>query len=245
MPLLRELGRGLLQLLYPGICSVCGVSLPPEQDRFCVSCRAALTTDPFSSCPRCAATVGPFALATLQGGCTHCRSTSFRFERVVRLGPYDGLLRDVILRLKHLQGDVLAELVGELWAEHAEARLRDVHADLVVPVPLHWWRRWRRGYNQSLALARGLAARLQIPCRPRLLRRIRNTPLQTQKTPSERPVNVHGAFRARCSGFVGKTVLLVDDVMTTGSTANEAARALRSAGVVRVVVVVLARAHSS
>jgi ComF family protein len=245
MPLLRELGRGLLQLLYPGICSVCGVSLPPEQDRFCVSCRAALTTDPFSSCPRCAATIGPFALATLQDGCTYCRGKSFRFERVMRLGPYDGLLRDVILRLKHLQGDVLAELVGELWAEHAEARLRDLHADVVVPVPLHWWRRWRRGYNQSLALARGLAARLQIPCRPRLLRRIRNTPFQTQQTPSARPVNVRRAFRTHSTYLVGKSVMLVDDVMTTGSTANEAAGAMRSAGAVRVAVVVLARAHSA
>jgi ComF family protein len=153
------------------------------------------------------------------------------------------LLRDVILRLKHLQGDMLAELAGELWAEHAGPALRDAHADVVVPIPLHWWRRWRRGYNQSLALARGMAARLYIPCRPRLLRRIRNTPLQTQQAPSVRPVNVRGAFRAGRRGLAGKTVLLVDDVMTTGSTVNEAARVLRAAGAVRVIVAVLARAH--
>jgi ComF family protein len=204
-----------------------------------------LTIDPFSSCPRCAATIGPFALATLKDGCTRCGNTSFRFERVLRLGPYDGLLRDVILRLKHLQGDVLAELVGELWAEHAETALRGVHADAIVPIPLHWWRRWRRGYNQSLALARGLAARLHLPLRPRLLRRTRNTPLQTQQAPSTRPTNVRGAFRASSTRLGGKTVLLVDDVMTTGSTANEAAGALRAAGAARVVVAVLARAHGN
>lgn len=245
MPFLRELGRGLLQLLYPGQCIVCGVALLPEPSRFCARCREVLTMDPFPSCPRCAATIGPFALATLRDGCSHCRQTSYRFERVLRLGPYEGLLRDVILRLKHLQGDVLAELVGELWAEHVESALRDVHADVVVPVPLHWWRRWRRGYNQSLALARGLAARLHIACRPRVLRRIRNTPMQTQQTPSARPVNVRGAFRAKGNILAGKTVLLVDDVMTTGSTANEAAGALRAAGVSHVVLAVLARADSS
>src|SRR5260370_30503388 len=161
----RELGRGFIRLLYPGLCNVCHVPLPPEQDRFCASCRTALTHDPFSTCPRCAATVGPFALASMKDGCTRCSNLSFRFERVLRLGPYDGILRDVILQLKHLSGDGLAELVGELWAEHDQAKLRDARADVVVPVPLHWRRRWQRGYNQSLALARGVAAQLRLPCR--------------------------------------------------------------------------------
>src|SRR5262249_37847737 len=241
MSLLRELGAGLLRLLYPGMCSVCGVPLPPEQDRFCTPCRTALTNDPYSTCPRCAATVGPFAVATLNDGCTRCRDLSFRFERVLRLGPYDGLLRDVILRLKHLSGDGLAELLGELWAEQAEAALREAHAHVVVPVPLHWRRRWRRGYNQSLALARGLAARLRLPCRPSWLRRVRHTPQQTQQTPSARRDNMRGAFQARMKLPPGQNVLLVDDVLTTGSTASEAAAALRSAGADRVVVVVLAR----
>jgi ComF family protein len=243
MALLREFGRGLLRLVYPGLCNVCGAPLPPEQERFCTSCRTALTTDVFSTCPRCAATIGPFALATLRDGCTHCASASFRFERVLRLGVYDGLLRDVILRLKHLSGDGLAELVSELWAEHAEAALRDLRADVVVPVPLHWRRRWQRGYNQSLALARGLAARLRLPCRPAWLRRVRHTPQQTQQSPSARRDNVRGAFRAGTKLAAGQTILLVDDVMTTGSTANEAAAALRTACAARVVVAVLARAQ--
>ena len=217
--------------------------MPPEQDRFCSSCRSALTTDPFPSCPRCAATIGPFAFATLTDGCPKCWHSSFRFERVLRLGPYDGLLRDVILRLKHLSGDVLAELLGELWAERAEARLREVRADAIVPIPLHWRRRWSRGYNQSLALARGLAARLRLPCRPNWLRRIRYTPMQTAKAPSARQDNVRGAFRASPRVSPGATILLVDDVMTTGSTASEAAAALRAASVGRVVLSVLARAH--
>jgi ComF family protein len=243
MPLLRELGRGLVRLLYPGLCSVCYAPLPPEQDRFCASCRTDLTTDPFSTCPRCAATIGPFAHVTLEDGCPRCWNLSFHSERVLRLGPYDGLLREVILRLKHLSGDGLAELLGELWAEHAEAALREARAEVVVPIPLHWRRRWQRGYNQSSALARGIAARLRLPCRPSWLRRIRHTPMQTAQTPSARRDNVRGAFRATSKVSRSASVLLIDDVITTGSTVNEAAAALRAAGAGRVVVAVLARAQ--
>ncbi len=238
----RELGQGLLHLLYPHLCAACGRSLPADPAPFCADCRSKLTKDPHPSCPYCAATVGPYV--ALEKGCTRCRDRHFHFERALRLGPYKDkeLLQEVILRLKHAAGEGLAEQLGAFWAEHAEARLRELGADVVVPVPLHWWRRWQRGYNQSEALARALAARLRLPCKPGWLRRIRNTPLQTGQSATARRANVHGAFRARARAALrGKTVLLVDDVMTTGSTANEAARALREAGAARVVVAVLAR----
>jgi ComF family protein len=238
----HELTQGFLQLLYPGVCFVCDRALSPDQARFCTACRHTLTTDPHPSCPRCAATVGPFV--NLEGGCTHCRGTPLHFEQAVRLGPYEGLLREVILRLKHSTGETLADVLGELWAEHSETRLRSLRADSVVPIPLHWRRRLQRGYNQSEALARALAARLRVPCQPSWLRRTRHTPFQTQQTPSLRPENVRGAFACR-SGLAlrGKTILLVDDVLTTGSTLSEAARSLRAAGAGRVVVAVLAGFH--
>jgi ComF family protein len=158
------------------------------------------------------------------------------------LGPYEGRLKEVVLRFKHLAGEGLAEAVGSLWAEHAAARLRELSAVAVVPVPLHFWRRWQRGYNQSEALASALAARLRIPCRPSWLRRIRATPPQTQQTAADRRANLKNAFQARAlNGHQGQTIMLVDDVMTTGSTASDAARALREGGAGRVVVAVLAR----
>ncbi|HKI34523.1 MAG TPA: ComF family protein [Gemmataceae bacterium] len=238
---MRSILQGLLHLLYPGACHVCDAPLPPGAGPFCDPCRQALTVDPHGQCPRCAGSVGPFA--EVADGCPHCRGTSFPFDTVLRLGPYEGRLREVILRMKHAAGEALAELVGELWAGCAEARLRGLAADLVVPVPLHWRRRWRRGYNQSEALARPLAARLGLACRPSCLRRVRHTPQQPSRSAAGRLDNVRDAFRARGRVLAGRTVLLVDDVLTTGSTAAEAARALRRAGARRVVVAVLARAH--
>lgn len=238
----RELTRGLLQLLYPGLCEACGAVLAPEQGGFCASCRSALVTDPYPSCPRCASTIGPFI--HVADGCFRCRDLRYHFERAIRLGPYDGLLRELILRLKQPWGENLAEHLGGLWAEAAEASLTALDADLVIPVPLHWLRSWQRGYNQSAALAGALAARLQLPCRPGWLRRVRNTPSQTTQSPAARRANVQRAFHARArTELRGRTVLLVDDVLTTGSTCSEAARALRDAGAARVVVAVLAHSQ--
>src|SRR5262249_56284673 len=106
----------------------------------------------------------------------------------------------------------------------------------------HWRRRWRRGYNQSEVLAQALTDRLRVPCRPDWLRRVRHTPQQVGQSATERRENVRNAFAAPARAQLrGKTVLLVDDVLPTGSTASDAARALRTAGAARIVVAVLAR----
>jgi ComF family protein len=238
----RLLLQGVGQLLYPNACRLCHEPLPPDGGYFCPPCKDSLLADPQPACPRCAVTVGPFV--NLQGGCTRCHGTSLAFDRAVRLGPYEGPLRDAVLRLKHHTGEGLAEALGRLWAERAGEALRALAADVVLPVPLHWFHRLRRGYNQSEALARELAAGLGLPCRPRWLRRARLTRKQHHfRSGEERRGNVHDAFRARAGDALrGKHVLLVDDVMTTGSTAHEAARPLRAAGAAQITVAVLARA---
>jgi ComF family protein len=153
------------------------------------------------------------------------------------------LLQEVVLRLKHHSGEGLAESMGELWAERCRTALASVMPELVVPVPLYWWRRWRRGYNQSAAIAHGIGHSLKLPVFPACLKRTRHTPQQSHQPFSARADNVRGAFRARSRPpLKGQTVLLVDDVMTSGATAAEAARALRKGGAARVLVAVLTRA---
>ena len=130
----------------------------------------------------------------------------------------------------------------ELFVEARREAISQVPVDAwIVPVPLHWWRRWRRGYNQSEALAQGLARQLRLQIHQPLRRRVATERL-AHKGRTARAEIMHGAFYARPNRqLVGRTVLLIDDVLTTGATCGDAARALKKAGAVRVVVVVIAR----
>ncbi len=242
---LRALARGVVELVFPNRCGVC------ETDRadgtggefrhnLCAACHRAVTTDPHPACPFCAMTVGPHTDTSI--GCAACRGSSFGFDAAVRLGPYDGRLRDAVLRMKSMAGEGLAEQMGGVFWEAQRSNLSNRGFDVVVPVPLHWSRRFTRGYNQAEAIGRGLALGLGIAFAKSALVRVRNTPQRAQPTATARRENVKGAFRVRRGASIaGKGVLLVDDVMTTGSTASEAARTLKSAGAATVVVATLAR----
>lgn len=237
--MLAELVRGFRQLVYPAVCVRCQVLVDDPADDFCVSCAGVLAADPHYTCPRCTSTVGEHA--DVSAGCPRCRDDRFQFGSASRLGPYDGALRDAILAMKHRSGEAMAECVGRLWARHHADRFRSLGVNVVIPVPLHWWRRFRRGYNQAETLSAAIARRLGVEHRPGRLRRVRATPFQAKLAESARRTNVRGAFRAsRSARLAGTTVLLVDDVLTTGSTASEAARALRQAGATAVHVAVLA-----
>lgn len=234
-----ELAHGIRQLVYPAVCAWCESLVDcPDQD-FCPGCAGQLTADPHFTCPRCTSTVGEHT--DVSAGCPRCRGERLAFASAFRLGLYADVRRDVVLAMKRSAAQSLAECVGRLWARHHADRFRALGVGVVIPVPLHWWRRLRRGYNGPEALARPIAQLLGVESRPDWLRRIRATASQVNLSPTERRANVRGAFRAgRGARLAGATVLLVDDVLTTGSTASEAARALRSAGAQTVHVAVLA-----
>jgi ComF family protein len=120
--------------------------------------------------------------------------------------------------------------------------LQSTLIDVVAPVPLYWLRRWRRGYDQSAHLAECVASRLKKPLDDYSLRRVRATATQHHLSPTRRKENVRGAFAVRKRRrFDGRSVLLVDDVLTTGATCHQAARALKAAGASHVYCLVLAR----
>jgi ComF family protein len=237
--MLVELARSFRHLVYPAVCARCDELASDPDAEFCAACARGLTDDTHFTCPRCTSAVGEHA--DLSAGCPQCWDARYHFDSAFRLGPYDGVLRDTVLAMKSRSGEVLAACVGRLWARHHASRFRSLGVQVVIPVPLHWSRRWARGHNQCEGLSAAIARELKVPHRPGWLRRVRRTPYQTGLVASARPDNVRGAFRARrLARLAGFKVLLIDDVLTTGSTASEAARALKDAGAQSVHVAVLA-----
>jgi ComF family protein len=164
------------------------------------------------------------------------------FRRARAVAQYDDTARALVHRLKY--GDRLerAQALGGMMARAGAELLAEV--DVIVPVPLHRWRLWRRRFNQAMALGRVVSRRSGIPCDPFLLARVKRTQSQVGLTKTQRQENLQGAFRVPEDAkprLKGKRVLLVDDVLTTGSTANAASRALLRGGAASVDVLAFAR----
>jgi ComF family protein len=244
----RRWGRGWRRLwglgtdlLLPPACNFCGSELPSlaEPPLFCGPCRTAFLTLPEAVCPRCAAPLGPGQLAE---DCPRCRDRRYHFQAALALGVYQGPLRDAVIRMKQRVHEPLTLSMGQLLAERVRERLADSPPDLLAPVPAYWLKRLWRGFNGPDLLVESLARRLGLPTAADVLVCRRRTQKQGTLMPSERAANVRDAFGFNSDyDIAGSHLLLVDDIMTTGSTASEAARVLRRAGAARVTVAVVAR----
>ena len=174
-----------------------------------------------------------------EGRCALCRRGLLGFDAAYSFGFYEAELRELIHLFKYGRVQPLARPLGRLLAQ---ALPREQSFDVIVPMPLHWRKRWERGFNQSALLAREVGRRANIPVR-NVLRRVKFTAAQAGLTNAKRRLNVSGAFRPKKRGILkGQRVLLVDDVMTTGATAAACARALKMAGARHVTLLTLARA---
>ena len=239
------LWRAGCDFLYPPACPICAAPIERsaesrETHRFCKGCQRDIQPDDLDACRRCGAPVGPYL--DVHSGCGHCRDERFAFDSVIRFGVYEGLLQRACLMMKQRNGVSLAYgLVNRLWAMREE-ELRNVSAAVVTAVPRHWTGVFQRKHHAAETLGKALAKRLSLPFRDDPLRKVRRTPRQLSLMPTKRRTNLRGAFSAELSDDLqGTTLLLVDDVLTTGSTANEASKALRKAGAARVVVAIIAR----
>lgn len=240
--------RGMADLFFPPSCVGCGAELesqttPRQNVPLCEKCYDGMELFEGPVCVKCGAPVPKFRRQESRDRCYHCTKHKMRFDETVALGHYDGKLRELILRMKRADGEAISLAIGRLILAERRARIADIQADVVVPIPLHWRRRIAHRTNSAAVLGEVLSRQLGLPLADRLLRRNRPTAPQTELTPPERWKNVRRAFSVRAGYHLRMAhVLLVDDVLTTGATCSEAARALRGAGAERVTVVVAARA---
>jgi ComF family protein len=231
----------LLDLLFPRHCAGCGGAVDRDGTHVCWDCfRGIELRGEDGACERCGLKVeGP---VTHVFRCAACRADEPAFDRARSAGRFGGVLRELLLRFKYgratwLRDDLAGILHGCVLAHFAWQEV-----DAVVPVPLHSVKRRFRGYNQAALLAGDVARRLDRPHVDDALVRVRATPTQTRLDAASRRRNVRGAFAVRDAGWVrGRTLLLIDDVMTTGATLDAASAALRAAGAWRVWAATVAR----
>lgn len=236
---LKWVSSQALDAVLPPRCLSCG-DLVPDPGRLCAPCWSQLQ---FITAPACSHCGEPFELPV--AGLRRCGACIGRppvYDQARAALVYDDFARRLIVGFKHHDRTEYVPLLAR-WLVHAGHDML-AEADVILPVPLHRWRLWRRRFNQSALLARALGQLSDRPVALNLLHRVRATPSQAQLNARQRRRNVRAAFQVASGQAVplaGQRVVLVDDVMTTGATAEACARALRRAGVAWVGVVTVAR----
>jgi ComF family protein len=233
-----SLFKNLRQIAWQNYCRCCNAAIFEDDEYFCSDCWQNLRFCIVDSyCLRCGKELSVFA--RLPGGCADCQQESFKFDSIGCAGIYRPPLSDLIIKFKLSDRTYLLGPLLNLAQDAISRSAFPESADYIVPVPLHWRRRFQRGFNQSALIAKSLnfgKARFNAD-----LVRIRYTKEQTLLTAAARRKNVRGAFAVRKGhNFKGKNICLIDDVKTTGATLNECAEVLKQAGAEKVFAFVLA-----
>jgi ComF family protein len=236
---LSSIGRETAKIVLHAPCVVCDRELPwrARTASCCANCWTSLRKITSGRCTSCA-----LPLAAGDGlRCMDCLVDPLPMDWTEAWGHYGGALERVLHALKFRRHDFFADPLAALMHETLGERLTDTPFDAVVPIPMHRAKLRRRGYNQAELLARSLASRLRVRPAPELLERTGERATQSRLSRAERRANVRGAFAASRRA-AGKSILLVDDVCTTGETLRACAAALLQQDAARVCAVVVARA---
>lgn len=221
---------GGLDWLYPPQCGGCGV----QGTRWCQQCASSLIMIRNPVCSICGQEQEQDQV------CIRCQINPPAWDQLRSLARYGGALRQAILGLKYHRNLALGEVLAKSLIQQVASL--EWQVDLVVPVPMDLARMHERGYNQVSLLAYPLSLALRLPYRSKALKKVRRTPRQVTLKAEQRRASLEAAFEADSHQVEGKSVLLIDDVVTTGATLEACSRALRAAGVAKIYALTLARA---
>ncbi len=234
----------LLDFLFPAACPLCHQCNDCSRGSpigFCRPCRERLLPRPLVLCQGCGAPLGPFLKPSSQ--CFHCQRDSFAFTRAWSLGAFDGELRLAVLKAKAKRGELVTTALADLLYESHKHEWLEEPPDVVIAVPHHWTDRLSTAHQASQTTALRLALRLRCRLDRRTVVKFARTVRQATLNPTSRRENLRDVFAVRSKAKLkGKRVFLVDDVLTTGTTAQRVASLLiREADARDVRVCVLAR----
>ena len=232
---LKELSEVTKQLLYPVRCPRCDRPVIPAGKRICRSCRGGFVYVKEPRCCRC----GKELSSQEAEYCYDCLNKHHEYDKGMALYEYSSVWQ-AVFRFKYQGRQEYAGYFGEDIAEHLGARIKALQCDALVPVPLHPARLAKRGYNQSELLAREIGRRLMIPVNTTLVARGRNTRPQKELDDIGRQNNLKKAFNIVENDVKLNTIMIIDDIYTTGSTIDAIALALRNAGIRKIYYVALA-----
>ena len=225
--------------MFPPRCPVCGQILEWPGQRVCPGCRKELSWVSPPVCFRC----GKEVASEQTQYCPDCLKRRHTIEYGAALLNYNQAAARSMAQIKYENYREYLDFYSEAMAVRLGGRIRRMNAQVLVPVPVHPLRLRQRGFNQAWELAKRLSARLGIPADPGLLKRIRQTAPQKDLDPGQRLKNLEKAFcvdpRRQAAGRLPQSVILVDDIYTTGSTIEACARALKKAGISRIYFVTI------
>lgn len=239
MNIIRALGAPIIDFALPPRCPACGIITAGDY-RFCIGCWEKMV---FLGLPCCESCGLPFDYEQPENSrCGGCMAKPPAHDRARAVLVYGEIARIVALKLKYGRKAGLARLIAGHMERHVPLEGRTNM--LLVPVPLHRWRLWWRGFNQSALIASALGRALGIAVDVEILKRVKRTPPLRGMNPTERARTLRGAFsidKALRHQVAGKTIILIDDVYTSGATADGCARVLKRAGAASVQLLCWAR----
>lgn len=250
--LFASIGKALLDFALPSRCPACGVVVH-EDGNFCQPCWSKIKFLGEPCCVRCGVPMDEAPLEVVNPEneavrCASCHAQPPLWQTARAAMAYGDAARIVAMRLKYGRRTAMAKVMAQYMTPHVVDAVRDAGPNaLILPVPLHRWRLWHRGFNQALAIARPIGQRLSIPVEPFVLQRSKATRPLRDMNPRQRERTVQGAFTVetrRRDLIKGKVILLVDDIHTSGATATACTKILLKHGAASVHLLCWARVLS-